>query len=62
MGDVPPHWGTYFTVNDADEAVREAVELGATICVPVQDIPGVGRFCGIMSPQGVPFYVIKYSR
>jgi uncharacterized protein len=62
MLQVPPHWGTYFTVTDTDETAREAVKLGAKICVPVQDIPTVGRFCGMVSPQGVPFYIIKYSR
>jgi predicted enzyme related to lactoylglutathione lyase len=44
----------------ADESARLAAELGATICVPLQDIPAVGRFCGIVSPQGVMFYVIAY--
>jgi hypothetical protein len=29
--------------------------------VPPRDIPGVGRFCGIVSPQGVVFYAIKYQ-
>ena len=62
MGDVKPHWGTYFTVDDADKAVRVATDLGATICVPATDIPDVGRFAGITSPQGVMFYVIKYAR
>jgi predicted enzyme related to lactoylglutathione lyase len=62
MGKRRPHWGTYFTVNDPDATVRTAVELGGTVCVPVQDIPGVGRFCGITSPQGVSFYTIKYTR
>ena len=28
MGDLRPHWGTYFTVNDLDETIREAVKLG----------------------------------
>jgi predicted enzyme related to lactoylglutathione lyase len=62
MGKLRPHWGTYFTVKDVDETVREAVKLGAKLCVPVQDVPGVGRFCGITSPQGVTFYAITYSR
>ena len=62
MGAMRPHWGTYFTVNDVDETAREAVRLGAKLCVPVQDVPGVGRFCGITSPQGVTFYVIQYTR
>lgn len=29
--------------------------------IPPQGIPGVGRFCGISSPQGVMFYAIRYS-
>jgi len=62
MGKMPPHWGTYLTVDDPDEAARKAEELGATILVPLQDIPEVGRFCCIQSPQGVMFYVIKYAR
>jgi hypothetical protein len=56
-----PHWGVYFTVTDADTAAREAGKLGATICVPPRDIPGTGRFAGIISPQGVMFYVIKHG-
>jgi uncharacterized protein len=61
MGAMQPHWGTYFTVDDPDAASRQAQELGGTICVPAMDIPNVGRFCGITSPQGVTFYVIKYA-
>jgi predicted enzyme related to lactoylglutathione lyase len=57
---IPPHWETYFTVDDADEAARGAEELGATLFVPPMDIPGIGRFSGIISPQGVRFYAIKY--
>jgi uncharacterized protein len=57
---VPPHWGTYFTVDDADEAARVAEGLGARIGVPPTDIPGIGRFCAITSPQGVGFCAIKY--
>ena len=62
MGQMPSHWGTYFTVDDPDEAARKAEELGGKVFVPLYDIPEVGRFCGIESPQGVRFYVIKYVR
>ena len=62
MGGVPPHWGTYFTVDDADEAARAAADSGPRICIPLKDIPGIGRFCGITSPQGVMFYAIQYVR
>jgi predicted enzyme related to lactoylglutathione lyase len=57
-----PHWGTYFTVTDVNAAARLAVELDAKLCVPLTDVPGVGRFCGITSPQGVTLYVITYAR
>jgi uncharacterized protein len=57
---VRPHWGTYFTVDDPDEAARVAFEQGGTLFVPPMDIPGIGRFCGIVSPQGVKFYAIRY--
>jgi hypothetical protein len=61
MGALRPHWGTYFTVTDVDVTAGEAVTLGATICVPLRNIPSVGRFCGITSPQGVTFYAIQYT-
>lgn len=62
MGEMRPHWGTYFTVQDADDAARKATALGATLCVTPTDIPAVGRFCGVTSPQGVTFYAIAYNR
>jgi predicted enzyme related to lactoylglutathione lyase len=58
--EIPPHWGTYFTVDDADRAARIAEENGGKLFVPPMDIPGIGRFSGIISPQGVRFYAIKY--
>ena len=61
MGKLRPHWKTYFTVKDADESAREAVGLGANLCTRMHDVPGIGRFCGITSPQGVTFYIITYT-
>ena len=55
-----PHWGTYFTVKDTDETARVAQELGGELFVPPMDIPGIGRFSGILSPQGVRFFAIQY--
>lgn len=60
MGGMKPHWGTYFTVTNVDETVRQATPLGATVCVPAMDVPKVGRLAGLNSPQGVMFYVITY--
>ncbi len=56
-----PHWGVYFAVNNADDAASNAVRLGGSVCIPVRPIPGVGRFCGLISPQGVMFYGIEYA-
>ena len=61
MGAIPSHWGVYFTVNDADASAREAARLGGTICSPPTDVPGVGRFAMLKSPQGVSFYVMAYA-
>ena len=62
MGSAAPRWVTYFTVRDADEAARTAAELGGQVTAPPADVPGVGRFCGITSPQGVTFRVLAYSK
>lgn len=62
MGEVKPHWGVYFTVEDVDESAKKAAALGGTVCVQPADIPGIGRFAGITSPQGITFYTIKYSQ
>jgi predicted enzyme related to lactoylglutathione lyase len=60
MPGMPHQWVTYFTVNDADETATKASELGGKVFVPPTDIPNIGRFSGITSPQGVSFFVIKY--
>lgn len=62
MTGIPPHWAVYFTVADADATAQRATELGGTVIVPAQDVPNVGRFCGLRSPQGVVFFVMRYTQ
>lgn len=62
MGDPAPGWRTYFTVTDIDTTWKQALELGATERIPISEIDGVGRFGGLLSPQGVPFHIISYQR
>jgi predicted enzyme related to lactoylglutathione lyase len=57
-GDVPPHWATYFSVDDCDQCVEKAEELGASLIAPPMDIPEVGRFAWLADPQGATFAVI----
>ncbi len=61
MGEMPPFWGVYFTVRDVDATVAAAEKAGASVCVPANDVPGVGRFAGLISPQGVMFSVMTYE-
>jgi predicted enzyme related to lactoylglutathione lyase len=61
MTGVSPHWAVYFTVKDVDAIAKTAEELGAKLCIPVMEIPHVGRMCGITSPQGVTFYVMEWA-
>jgi len=59
---MPPAWGAYVTVDDVDLTAKTAEQLGAELCVPPRDIPGVGRFCVIQDPQGATINVITYMK
>ena len=59
MGNIPPHWLTYFAVDDCDAKVKKATELGASVMKPAADIPGVGRFAILQDPQAAVFAIIK---
>lgn len=58
----PPAWHVYFTSHDVDATHRDALALGASSLSPVTPVPGVGRMCGLATPQGVPFHVMQYER
>jgi hypothetical protein len=55
--DMPPYWGVYFTVADADASVARAQELGATLLMPPMDIDP-GRFAMLSDPVGAFFNVL----
>jgi predicted enzyme related to lactoylglutathione lyase len=61
MEGVPPHWATYFAVDDCDGYAEKAKSLGGNLIVPPHDIPGVGRFSAIADPQGATFSIIKLN-
>lgn len=58
---MPPHWGTYVTVDDVDATVKLAEEMGGKVLVAPKDIPGIGRFGVLQDPQGAVISVITYS-
>jgi uncharacterized protein len=41
--EVPPHWLTYFTVEDADASASSIRELGGSLIMEPFDVPTVGR-------------------
>ncbi|MCA9704396.1 MAG: VOC family protein [Myxococcales bacterium] len=57
---IPPHWMTYFTVEDCDAAAKKVEQTGGKVMVPPNDIPP-GRFAVVQDPQGGIFTVIKLN-
>jgi len=60
VGTIRPHWATYFAVTDVDATASKAQALGGALCMGPHDIPRVGRFTLLQSPQGVSFHAIKF--
>ncbi len=56
--EMPPNWGVYFAVADADAAVAKAQELGGSLLMGPTDIDP-GRFAVMADTQGAVFNVIK---
>lgn len=54
---LPPMWNTYITVQSADEALKRAQGLGATVHAPAFDVFEAGRMGVIQDPQGAFFEV-----
>ncbi|MCW2920632.1 MAG: putative antigen protein [Thermoleophilia bacterium] len=57
----PSRWFTYFNVDDADAAYARAIELGAASQMEPHDIPGVGRSCWVVDPQGAAIALMTPS-
>jgi hypothetical protein len=55
--NIPPHWGSYVSVADADAAVKRAQELGAKVLAPAFDVMDAGRMAILQDPTGGVFMV-----
>jgi hypothetical protein len=58
----PPHWLTYFAVDDCDRRTEKAKAAGGTVLSGPQDVPGVGRMSMLQDPQGAGFAIIKLDQ
>jgi predicted enzyme related to lactoylglutathione lyase len=54
---VPPHWTLYIAVNNADEAVVKAGQLGGKVLAPAFDVFEAGRMAAMQDPTGASFCV-----
>ncbi|SDJ50370.1 VOC family protein [Streptomyces indicus] len=54
-----PHWLPYFEVEDVDQAVAKARELGASVQMEPTSMTGVGRLAKVTDPQGARLALIK---
>ena len=59
MSDVPPHWSTYLAVDDLEASLASCQEHGATVVVPIIEVPSVGRMTLIADPQGAHIWLFK---
>src|SRR5215204_3595640 len=59
--DQPSFWLVNLGTDDVDQAAARASELGATVVMGPDDIPGTGRFAVVMDPQGAAFGLLSYS-
>ncbi|NDJ33057.1 MAG: VOC family protein [Chloroflexi bacterium] len=58
MGDMPPAWMVYFTVEDVDAAFKRVKELGGSTITEVMEGPGM-RFVVAADPAGAAFYLME---
>lgn len=49
---IPPHWMSYICVEDVEKTLEKAKNLGATVKVPVTNVPDMGRFIVMQDPTG----------
>lgn len=58
MAGMPPMWTVYFAVENCQESVAKAKELGASVFVDSTSVPELGTFAVLSDPQGGMFCVI----
>jgi predicted enzyme related to lactoylglutathione lyase len=60
--DVPPHWGSYISVVNADEAAKKAKALGANVFAAPFDVMDAGRMAVLQDPTGAVFHVWQANK
>jgi predicted enzyme related to lactoylglutathione lyase len=55
--NVPPNWGQYVTVNDADATTAKVTELGGQVIMGPMDVQDYGRMSVLADPAGAVFCI-----
>lgn len=55
--NMPPNWTSYIAVDNADDILARAAELGGTVLMPAGDVMDAGRMGLIQDPTGAVFAV-----
>jgi hypothetical protein len=55
---IHPSWTVTFAVEDVDDTVDRALELGGQVAVPARDVPGLGRYAALGGVAGEAFSVV----
>ncbi len=58
--EVPPHWNTYFAVEDAEAAIEQIEADGGAKVMGPMDVE-VGRIAVVHDPWGAIFSVIRLN-
>ena len=58
---VPPLWGSYISVENADASAAQAKTLGGKVIMEPFDVMEHGRMAVITDPQGAVFALIKFN-
>ncbi len=59
MGEMPPNWSVYLTVDDIDTAVASVRELGGRVEGEIIDSTGVGKMAVTADPTGAYFMMME---
>jgi hypothetical protein len=54
-------WMPYVKVANTDATVAKAKELGATLQMPAETVPNVGRLAVFVDPLGAPLGILQPS-
>lgn len=60
MGNMPPFWMVYFTIENLEESVQKVQKLGGTVHMPGKEI-SVGKIAVVADPTGGAFTMIEMN-